>query len=70
MFFILSGCTDKLAMYQTNDILYQFNGGWLYNRAEEERTRREIDRELSDLTSSGKVRDQMNGYATPLSYSK
>lgn len=42
-------------MYATSDILYRFNGGWLYNRAVDERTRREIDSELIELSSNGQV---------------
>ncbi|KAI0563596.1 hypothetical protein FGB62_37g210 [Gracilaria domingensis] len=38
----------ELAVHETRDVLYQFNGGWLYNMAVNEERRLKIDRELNN----------------------
>lgn len=47
--------TGRLAVYDTQDVLYAFNGGWLYNNASDEEMRREVDREILFLRTQGDV---------------
>lgn len=55
---ILIGIIGDLTIFETKDVLYEFNGGWLYNAAVNDTLRRQIDRDILSLRISGKVRDR------------
>lgn len=46
---------DKLTIFETNDILYHFNGGWLYNNRCDPQFRKQVDREIIALRMNGVV---------------
>eukprot|EP00178_Gracilaria_changii_P021142 TRINITY_DN62989_c0_g1_i1.p1 TRINITY_DN62989_c0_g1~~TRINITY_DN62989_c0_g1_i1.p1 ORF type:complete len:556 (+),score=71.52 TRINITY_DN62989_c0_g1_i1:423-2090(+) len=48
---------DELSIFETKDVLYQFNGGWLYNFAVGEERRLQVDRELVGLRIKGRTRE-------------
>lgn len=48
-------CAERVTVFETEDVLYQFNAGWLYNRNVSVRRRQAIDRELVGLRIDGTV---------------
>lgn len=62
----VSSC-DNLTIFETQDVLYQFNGGWLYNSRVNDTDRKLIDRELISLRIDGTVRrfieDEVGGFS-------
>lgn len=46
---------DKLTIFETKDILYHFNAGWLYNNKCDTEFRRRVDREIIGLRVDGSV---------------
>ncbi|CAN8073779.1 unnamed protein product [Agarophyton chilense] len=51
-----SSCSE-LTVFETQDVLYQFNGGWLYNSKVSEERRMLVDRELVGLRVKGRTRE-------------
>lgn len=50
------GFCKELTIFETRDILYQFNAGWLYNDVTDVAVRTRIDRELVALRINGTIR--------------
>lgn len=50
------GLTETLTIFETKDLLYQFNAGWLYNSQVDEERRKVVDRELVGLRIDGTTR--------------
>lgn len=48
--------TDTLTIFETKDILYHFNGGWLYNEKVDPSRRLQTDREIIGLRIAGTLR--------------
>ena len=46
---------DQLTIFNTRDVLYHFNAGWLYNMNVDEERRKQVDRELVALRINGTV---------------
>lgn len=47
---------EGLTIYETENPLYEFNGGWLYNSLVDVAERKQVDRELTALRINGTVR--------------
>lgn len=52
---------EKLAIYETKDVLYRFSGGWLFNRQVNETWIKNLNSELTMLRITGAVRDIIEG---------
>lgn len=49
-------CAGELTVFETRDVLYHFNAGWLYNDRCDQEMKKQIDRELVALRINGSIR--------------